>query len=126
MSGAQVQVVPCLLFQGRAAEAAMAYAGIFPGGTAEAQTEGGTEIWVVHLGGLTLRLFDSPVAQSFDFTPAMSMFVTCETAAEVERLAEALALGGKILMPVGEYPFSPCYGWVNDRYNVSWQISTAQ
>lgn len=42
-----------------------------------------------------------------------------------ERLDEvwsALADGGEVLMPLGEYPFSPRYGWLSDRYGVSWQL----
>ncbi|MBK0420926.1 VOC family protein [Leucobacter sp. CSA2] len=34
----------------------------------------------------------------------------------------ALSAGGEVLMPLGEYPFSAHYGWVQDRYGVSWQL----
>lgn len=34
----------------------------------------------------------------------------------------ALSDGGQALMPLGEYPFSPHYGWVQDRFGVSWQL----
>ncbi|WP_105567746.1 VOC family protein [Microbacterium halophytorum] len=30
--------------------------------------------------------------------------------------------GGRVLMPLQEYPFSPRYGWVEDRYGTSWQL----
>jgi predicted 3-demethylubiquinone-9 3-methyltransferase (glyoxalase superfamily) len=33
-----------------------------------------------------------------------------------------LAEGGKVLMPIGEYPFSKRYGWIQDKYGVSWQL----
>lgn len=39
-------------------------------------------------------------------------------AAEAARLAK----GGKALMPLDAYPFSRRYGWVEDRYGVSWQV----
>lgn len=42
--------------------------------------------------------------------------------AALERSWAALSDGGRVLMPLAEYPFSPCYGWVEDRYGVSWQL----
>ncbi|MFP3490010.1 VOC family protein, partial [Staphylococcus sp. SIMBA_130] len=41
---------------------------------------------------------------------------------EVNTKWEALADGGTELMPLGEYPFSKLYGWVQDRYGLSWQL----
>jgi predicted 3-demethylubiquinone-9 3-methyltransferase (glyoxalase superfamily) len=48
----------------------------------------------------------------FTFTPALSMFVNCETQEEVDDLWEKLSAGGKE---------GPC-GWLEDKYGVSWQI----
>lgn len=42
--------------------------------------------------------------------------------ARLDRLWARLAEGGKVLMDLGSYPFSPHYGWVEDRYGVSWQL----
>ncbi len=39
-----------------------------------------------------------------------------------EQLWTKLADGGKALMPLGEYPFSRNYGWIEDRFGVSWQL----
>lgn len=58
----------------------------------------------------------------FNFTPAISFFVSCETKAEVDALWEMLSEGGETLMPLDAYPFSERYGWLNDKYGVSWQI----
>lgn len=41
---------------------------------------------------------------------------------KLDELWAKLAEGGTILMPLQEYPFSKHYGWVSDRYNVSWQL----
>jgi len=58
----------------------------------------------------------------FKVNPTISFFVHVETAAEAERLFGALADGGQPLMPLGSYPWSPRYGWIQDRYGVSWQV----
>lgn len=34
--------------------------------------------------------------------------------------------GGEILLPLGDYPFSPHYGWVRDRYGVGWHLITTE
>jgi predicted 3-demethylubiquinone-9 3-methyltransferase (glyoxalase superfamily) len=63
------------------------------------------------------------VKHSFTFTPAVSLFVRCDSEEEVSRLCSALAEGGNVLMPVGNYGFSRRFAWVNDRFGVSWQLN---
>jgi len=58
----------------------------------------------------------------FKFNPAVSFFVNRRTEAEVEEQFHKLAEGGSVLMPLQEYPFSKRYGWLRDRYGVSWQV----
>ncbi|MDF2616498.1 MAG: hypothetical protein K0Q47_1153 [Sedimentibacter sp.] len=45
---------------------------------------------------------------------------------EVETKWKALSDGGVELMPLGEYPFSKCYSWVQDRYGLSWQLMLSE
>lgn len=59
----------------------------------------------------------------FKFTPAISLFVICETEVELYMLWSELAEGGQILMELDEYEWSKKYGWVADRYGLSWQVS---
>jgi predicted 3-demethylubiquinone-9 3-methyltransferase (glyoxalase superfamily) len=66
---------------------------------------------------------DSPDVHAFGFTPAISMFVYCDSADEVDRLYEALSTDGQALMPVGSYPFAERFAWVSDRFGVSWQLT---
>lgn len=75
------------------------------------------------IAGQRLRLFDSPVAHEFDFTPSLSLFVEFEDEAELERTYERLLDGGEALMALDDHGFSRRFGWVNDRFGVSWQLN---
>ncbi len=58
----------------------------------------------------------------FKLNPSVSLLVACKTKEEVDVLWNKLIDGGKALMELGEYPFSPRYGWLQDKYGLSWQI----
>lgn len=77
------------------------------------------------LAGQDFMCIDSPIRHGFTFTPATSLYVSCQSEAEIDTLFEKLAEGGMVLMPLGEYPFSKRYAWVKDRFGVSWQLSLA-
>ena len=59
----------------------------------------------------------------FSFTPAISLFVNCETVEEIDAIWNKLSDGGKVLMPLATYPFSERFGWVQDRFGLSWQLN---
>ncbi len=75
------------------------------------------------LAGREYMAIDSAAAHNFTFTPAFSIFVTCEAESELEKLYAALSVGGQALMPLDNYGFSRKFGWLNDRYGVSWQLN---
>jgi predicted 3-demethylubiquinone-9 3-methyltransferase (glyoxalase superfamily) len=58
----------------------------------------------------------------YKINPSISLMVACDTMEEVDTKWNALAEGGSALMPLGEYPFSRRYGWVQDRYGLTWQL----
>jgi predicted 3-demethylubiquinone-9 3-methyltransferase (glyoxalase superfamily) len=58
----------------------------------------------------------------FKFNPSVSFHVKCKTKEEVDSLWNKLSQGGQVLMEIGAYPFSERYGWLNDRYGLSWQL----
>lgn len=62
----------------------------------------------------------------FKVNPSVSFMVHCETKARVEELWAMLSREGKVIMPLDSYPFSAKYGWVEDRYGLSWQLILAQ
>ena len=129
------RITPFLMFQRGDAEAAMRfYVSLFPDSAIDrierygAQGPG-AEGTVVRadftLNGQKLICIDSPVRHAFDFTPSSSLFVDCASEEEIDRLFAALSEGGEVMMPLGEYPFARRFGWVADRFGVSWQLSLA-
>ncbi|QJQ98367.1 VOC family protein [Halomonas sp. PGE1] len=66
---------------------------------------------------------DSHLDHQFSFTPSMSLYVECESSNEIEEAFRALADGGSELMPLDNYGFSQKFGWLKDRYGVSWQLN---
>lgn len=128
-------VTPFLMFDGKAEEAMNWYVSLIRNSAVssiERYGRGGPgkEGSVVHatfsLNGRELMCIDSPVKHQFTFTPAISLFVDCESESEVDRLFAALSAGGVIMMPLGAYPFSRRFGWLADKYGVSWQLRLAQ
>lgn len=75
------------------------------------------------LDGNLFLCSDSPAVHDWNFTPAVSHYLECEDRAELERLFSALADGGDVKMPLNNYGFSQLFGWVTDRFGVSWQLN---
>ena len=55
----------------------------------------------------------------------MSLFVECASDAELDTAFGRLAEGGNILMPLNNYGFSTRFGWLTDKFGVSWQLNLA-
>jgi predicted 3-demethylubiquinone-9 3-methyltransferase (glyoxalase superfamily) len=58
----------------------------------------------------------------FKVNPSISFHVRCRTAKEVEQIWGKLSQDGTVMMELGEYPFSRRYGWIQDRFGISWQV----
>jgi len=78
---------------------------------------------VFELDGQRFMCSDSPPVHNWDFTPAVSIYVECEDEEELERLFLKLSENGQIAMPLDNYGFSKRFGWVIDRFGVSWQLN---
>ena len=76
---------------------------------------------VFELAGQRFMALDG--GPTFRFTPAISFFVNCETEDEIDQIWARLSDGGSVLMPLQQYPFSAKFGWLEDRYGLSWQLN---
>ena len=75
------------------------------------------------LNGQSFMASDNSGPHDFNFTPSTSVFVECEDEAQIEHLFLAFLEGGHALMPLGNYGFSKQFGWLIDRFGVSWQFN---
>ena len=133
MTGMKQKIVPNLWFDRQAEEAANLYASTFKNsrvgavvraGKAGSDVTGLSEGTVMtvefELGGQKfVGINGGPL---FKFTPAISFQVSCDTVQEVDAIWNKLFPGGSALMEIGSYPFSERYGWLQDKYGLSWQV----
>ena len=124
------QIRTHLMFDGTAEQAMTYYVSLIPNSKVhgvmhyeEGAHKGKVKMATFTLGGTPFICIDTPVKHPFGFTPATSIFVDCESNEELDRLYAELADGGQELMPLGHYGFSRRFGWINDRFGVSWQLN---
>jgi predicted 3-demethylubiquinone-9 3-methyltransferase (glyoxalase superfamily) len=77
---------------------------------------------VFRIGRQLIECIDSWVEHPFTFTPAISSSVECERDEEIDDLFAQLSDDGTVLMPLDTYPFARRFGWLTDRFGVSWQL----
>ena len=126
------KVLPFLMFQdGKAEEAMNLYTSLVDDSEIKRITryeanqpgdEGTVMQAVFSLKGQEFMCIDSNVKHQFSFTPSFSIYVVCDSEEELDTLYEKLLEGGQALMPIGDYGFSRKFGWVNDKFGVSWQL----
>ncbi len=123
-------ITPCLWFDSQAEEATKFYTSVFKNGKIETivpYPEGGMapagSVMTVKFqlaGQSFIGLNGGPY---FKFTPAISFFVGCENVKEFDELWEKLSEGGSTLMePEAMPPFFEKFGWLQDKYGLSWQL----
>ncbi len=114
------------MFEGNAEAAMNLYVSLFPGSEVIKvlrHDDGKIMHATFSLNGQQFMCIDSSVSHGFTFTPATSIYVNCETDTEIEHVFNTLSDSGKVLMPLGTYPFSKKYAWLTDKFGVSWQLS---
>jgi predicted 3-demethylubiquinone-9 3-methyltransferase (glyoxalase superfamily) len=123
------KITPFLWFDNNAEEAIHFYTSIFKDssvgrltryGEAGPGKRGTVMTGAFQISGLEfMALNGGPL---FKFTPAISFFVHCQTEQEIDGLWKHLSESGTALMELDKYPFSERYGWVADRFGLSWQL----
>ena len=101
------QIYPCLWFDGQAKQAAAYYCAIFT--DAKITSENPMVVTFELNGSKFMALNGGP---KYQFTPATSFVVECDTQAEIDHYWEQLGKDGR---------YDQC-GWLSDKFGLSWQI----
>lgn len=122
----QHKITPHLWFDTQAKAAAEFYVEIFPNSALKQLTvlhdtpSGDCDLVTFELAGQPFQAISA--GPFFTPNPSISFSVNCATVAQVDALWARLSDGGLALMPLDAYPFNPRFGWVQDRFGISWQI----
>ncbi len=127
------KITPHLWFDKEAKEAAAFYVSAFGGDskvgditTLSGTPSGDTDIVPFSLWGF--EFLSISAGPYFKPTPAISFMINfdpsqdADAAKNLDALWAKLSEGGKVMMELGEYPFSKRYGWVADKFGFSWQL----
>lgn len=132
MTTSRQRITPHLWYEKEAKEAAAFYTSLFPKSritnvtTLHDTPSGDTDIVSFELGGQPFMAMSA--GPLFKFNPSISFIVNFDPSKErnarksLDRMWKKLSVGGKVLMPLQEYPFSKWYGWLEDKYGLSWQL----
>ena len=119
-------ITPAIWCDGTADEAAQFYTDIFRDASVTEQAPGIAATVSIH--GFKLSLING--GNQYTPNPSISCILNFDpllfggeeqARAYLDELYERLSTGG-VLMELGEYPFSPRYAWVRDRFGMTWQL----
>jgi predicted 3-demethylubiquinone-9 3-methyltransferase (glyoxalase superfamily) len=132
--GTKIQkITPFLWFDNQTEEAVYFYTSVFnnskiktttrygeDGAKASGMPENSVMTMAFRIEGLDfVAINGGPV---FQITPTISFFVGCESVQEIDLLWRKLSEGGMVMMELDNYPFAEKYGWIQDKFGVSWQL----
>jgi len=136
MSTRTQKITPHLWFEKEAKQAAEFYTHAFGGDSAVTSvtpitdTPGG-DMEVVTFRLLGYEFMSMSPGSRFRINPSMSFIVKFDPSDHVDAISalntlwEKLADEGSVFMPLDKYSFSERYGWIQDKYGVSWQLLLA-
>lgn len=125
------KIVPHLWFDKEAKEAAQFYCDAIPGSRVNRSVilrdtpSGDCDLVSFELAGQPFMAISA--GPLFKFNPSTSLILNFDpsqgrTQDDLQALWNKLLPGGAVLMPLGSYPFASLYGWIQDRYGLSWQL----
>ncbi len=126
------KIIPHLWFDKEAKEAAAFYVSVFPDSKITSTTvlhgtpSGDADVVSFDVMGYSFMAISA--GPYFKLNPSISFMVNfdpsqgADARAHLDAIWNKLVEGGKVLMPLDTYPFSEHYGWVQDKYGVSWQL----
>lgn len=120
------KITPHLWFDTQAKEAAEFYSTTFPDSKIETVNvlhntpSGDTHTVSMQIMGVEFAMISA--GPYFKLNPSISFLVSCQSKEEVQSIWDKISVGGMALMELGAYPFSEWYGWIQDKFGVSWQI----
>jgi predicted 3-demethylubiquinone-9 3-methyltransferase (glyoxalase superfamily) len=132
MSNLRQKIVPHLWYDKEAKEAADFYASIFPDSkitdvkTLHGTPSGDSDIVTFELWGQKFMAISA--GPYFKINPSVSFIVNFDPSREndasekINEVWNKLSDGGTALMPLDKYPFSERFGWIQDKYGLSWQL----
>ena len=110
-------IYPCLWFDGNAKAAAEFYCSVFANSKITTDTP-----MVVNFELSRKKFMGLNGGPQFKFNPSVSFFTICETENEIDGVWSKLIKDGKVMMALDNYPWSKKYGWVQDKFGISWQL----
>lgn len=110
-------IFPCLWFDGQAKAAADFYCSVFSNSKITVASPLVVKFEIE--GAMIMGLNGGPM---FKINPSISLFVNCQSNDEIEKIWNQLLTGGSAMMPLDKYPWSEKYGWVVDKFGMTWQL----
>jgi predicted 3-demethylubiquinone-9 3-methyltransferase (glyoxalase superfamily) len=126
------KITPHLWFDKEAIEAAEFYCSLFSGSeltyitTLHDTPSGDCDVVSFQLSGQPFMAISA--GPLFTFNPSVSFILNFDPSRDrnaretLDTTWKRLSQGGKVLMPLDKYPFSERYGWIQDKYGLSWQL----
>ncbi len=112
------KITPCFWHDGTAKEAVEFYRSVFKTGKITSEND---MVVYFELFGQTFMALNG--GSMYSMNPSISIFVECDSEDEIKQIWELLSKDGQIMMPFGTYPWAKQYGWLQDKFGLSWQLS---
>jgi len=126
------KIISSLIFDGNAELAIAYYTSLFEDlevkniaryKYGEAGREDSLKHAVLVVKGQEFLCIDRSAKRDHSITPAASLYINCDSKHEIKMLFNELSRNGKVFIDLTSYGFSDLYGWVEDKFGVSWQLN---